>query len=402
MVPCVLYCPSSCARTCASLRAAVCPILKLLSLITNMAARVVGTQVESKRAPQVTGMSAYSIRLFGKLEIKRVEQAVVSGHSCKVQELLCYLLLNRERAHPRESLAALLWGNLSTAQSKKYLRQALWQLQGMLDPQNSEPEDMFLLVEPDWVRIKQGTGLWLDVAEFGHACALTAGIPGQLLEPGQAHMLKEAVGLYRGDLLEGWYQDWCLFERERLQNSYLSLLDKLMDYHAERTEYEAAILYGCRILELDRARERTHLRLMRLFYLADDRAAALRQYERCVEALADELAVAPSRRTVELYERIRDDTLESYDLALWPPAVNRNASALVGAFGPALPVPSVLQPTGAGPAQQLTELLSYLQDLQNGLTLIQYRIDEQIKLLQASTNVDKAHADGKVASSAVS
>ena len=34
--------------------------------------------------------------------------------------------------------------------------------------------------------------------------------------------------VYRGDLLEGCYQDWCLFERERLQNAYLAMLDKLM------------------------------------------------------------------------------------------------------------------------------------------------------------------------------
>ena len=34
--------------------------------------------------------------------------------------------------------------------------------------------------------------------------------------------------LYRGDLLTGWYQDWCLIERERYQCMFVSLLDKLM------------------------------------------------------------------------------------------------------------------------------------------------------------------------------
>jgi len=49
--------------------------------------------------------------------------------------------------------------------------------------------------------------------------------------------LQEAVRLSYADLLEGWYQDWCLYERERLQNIYLLILDKLMvrwddDYYA--------------------------------------------------------------------------------------------------------------------------------------------------------------------------
>jgi hypothetical protein len=38
------------------------------------------------------------------------------------------------------------------------------------------------------------------------------------LNEAQAQLLKDAVNLYCGDLLEGWYQDWCLFERERLQS----------------------------------------------------------------------------------------------------------------------------------------------------------------------------------------
>ena len=40
------------------------------------------------------------------------------------------------------------------------------------------------------------------------------------------------------------------------------------------------LAYGARILHCDRARERTHRRLMRLHFLAGDRTAALRQYPR--------------------------------------------------------------------------------------------------------------------------
>jgi DNA-binding SARP family transcriptional activator len=44
---------------------------------------------------------------------------------------------------------------------------------------------------------------------------------------------------------------------------------------------------------------------MRLYELASDRTAALRQYERCVAALDKDLGVKPSERTVRLYEQIR-------------------------------------------------------------------------------------------------
>ena len=49
--------------------------------------------------------------------------------SSKALELLCYLVLHRDRAHTREALSRLLWPDAPDGQAKKYLRQTLWQLQ---------------------------------------------------------------------------------------------------------------------------------------------------------------------------------------------------------------------------------------------------------------------------------
>ena len=250
-------------------------------------------------------MPRLSVRLFGRLCVSR-DDAVLDGlTACKVQELLCYLLLHRDRPHSREVLAGLLWADCSTPQSKKYLRQALWQLQAALSPHGKPPHPRTLLVESDGVRLNSGAGMWLDIAVFENAFELMRGVPSGELDATRAGTLRDAAELYQGHLLEGWYQDWCLYERERLQDMYLAMLDKLMDYCVAQRDYENAMTYGARILRHDRARECTHQRLMRLQYLAGDRAAALRQYQRCVTALDEELGVQPAEGTVVLYEQIR-------------------------------------------------------------------------------------------------
>jgi hypothetical protein len=66
---------------------------------------------------------------------------------------------------------------------------------------------------------------------------------------------------------------------------YLVMLDKLMWYCELQKEYETGILCGMRIMCYDRARERTHRRLMRLHCLNSDRTGALRQFEQCAAAL---------------------------------------------------------------------------------------------------------------------
>jgi DNA-binding SARP family transcriptional activator len=104
------------------------------------------------------------------------------------------------------------------------------------------------------------------------------------------------------------YSDWCIFERERFREIYLAMVSKLIDYCLANRQYEAGIEYGKTILQADRVHERTHRKLMRLYYQAGDRVAAIRQFEDCRTALAEELSVEPSKLTQDLCQHIVRDT----------------------------------------------------------------------------------------------
>jgi DNA-binding SARP family transcriptional activator len=255
-------------------------------------------------------MDGLRIHLFGKFEVYCGEPAPVGLYSQKPRELFCFLLTHRDRPHPRETLADLLWTDRSPAQSKKYLRKTLWQLQATLASHFSSLNGHVLLVEPDWIQLNPQADLWLDVADFEQAFTRLRGVPGRELDSDSAQTLQSAVSLYRGELLENWYQDWCLCERERLRSIYRTMLDKLIGYCQANGQYEAGLVYAARILRYDRARERTHRQLMRLHYLAGDRTTALRQYKLCVAILKEELGVTPTKRTLALYEQIRSDQLD--------------------------------------------------------------------------------------------
>jgi DNA-binding SARP family transcriptional activator len=248
--------------------------------------------------------------LFGKMEVRGGKSDLVVFASRRVEELLCYLLLNRDNPQPREALADLLWSDVTTTQSKNYLRKALWQLQSSLDAHLASRDERILLADTDWIQVNPRCSLWLDVAILEKAFASVQGLLGRKLDANQALALDQAIALYRGNLLEGWYQEWCLYERERLQHIYLASLDKLMDYCEAHNFPEKGLMYGQSILRYDRARERTHQRLMRLYCLAGERTEALRQYEKCVTALREELGVEPSRRTCQLLAKVQSDDPE--------------------------------------------------------------------------------------------
>lgn len=250
------------------------------------------------------------VHLFGRFRVLCNGRVLRCVEARKVQELFCYLLLHRDDSLSREALASTLWPDTTTAQSKKYLRKALWQLQSALGPQTEPSCNRILLVQPEWIQLNPEADLWLDVAMFEQAFAAVQKLTGGELNASQVTILQRAAELHQKPLLEDWYGDWSLRERERLQTMYLVMLDKLMDYCEMHHDYETGLFYGMRILNYERTRESTHRRLMRLHYLAGDRASALQQYEHCVAILDEDFGMEPSKQTKTLYKAILTDQLE--------------------------------------------------------------------------------------------
>lgn len=246
-----------------------------------------------------------SIRLFGRFSVRLGEGLLLDQIPQKAEELLAYLILHPGKAHPRDSLAELLWGERDTPNSRKYLRQVLWQLHSGLVSLGRARAASLLRAESDWLELALDDCVDVDVNRFEEAFAVVKAARGETLDPAQARAMMEAAQLYRGDLLEGWLADWCDYDRERFRRMYLSFLDKLADYFESNQEYEAAAAYAVMALRHDRARERSHRSLMRALAMSGDRCGAIRQFTRCREALRDELAVEPEPETIVLEQMIR-------------------------------------------------------------------------------------------------
>lgn len=252
-------------------------------------------------------MSQGRLRLFGRFEADLAGNNSM-GQARKVQELLSYLLLERRRPVHREKLAGLLWPTADGQHARKYLRQALWQLHKADTTAGSDLRPRLLTVDQDWIKVNPDCGIWVDVFEFDEAHEVYLAAERGELSPQFRTRLNGAVELYRGDLLEGWYSDWCRHYQDIYRSMYLLILDKLMADAEVCGQWESGLKYGRRALEQDIANERTHVRMIRLHCLAGNRAGALRQYDLCARALRDELSVEPEADTTRLYCAIRQAT----------------------------------------------------------------------------------------------
>jgi DNA-binding SARP family transcriptional activator len=223
----------------------------------------------------------------------------------KAIALLTYLAVTGE-SHSRDALVNLLWPESDSSRGRAALRRTLYAL-------NRALEGDWLAVDREEVGLDPEAALWVDVAQFQEHLAECErhGHPVAQVCPACVSPLTEAVGLVRGDFLSGFslkdsfnFDDWQLFQAERLRRELAGALERLVEWHSRGREFEPAMGYARRRLALDPLDEGAHRQLMRLYTWSGRRTAALRQYEECVAVLEEQLGVPPQEETVELYETI--------------------------------------------------------------------------------------------------
>jgi non-specific serine/threonine protein kinase len=227
--------------------------------------------------------------LFGSFHIEN-EAEPAHLPTRKAELLLAYLALHPE-PHPREKLAALLWGDSPDEQARASLRNALTTLRKSLG-------DDLILADREAVQLNPEAGLWVDALTLkaqADAFASTAMPDSDAVD----------VELYGGDLLADFYDEWVLAEREQYRRLYLDTLARLARLHRSRGDYQRAIEAAKRLLAAEPTSESAHQSLMQSHHALGDYDSALRQYEACQRVLRDELGVEPSAETRTLYAQIK-------------------------------------------------------------------------------------------------
>lgn len=247
---------------------------------------------------------ALHMNLLGDFRLVYENKLVTSLESGRLQELLAYLALHRHAPQSRQYLSFVFWPESSEKQAHTNLRQLLHHLRKALPDANK-----FIQTDRKMILWRSDASFALDVADFEKAIesANEAKKAGNLEKEEAA--LHHAVELYHGELLPNCYCDWVVPERERINQEFLLVLVEIIQLLEKRQEYEAAIPYARRLLQLDSYREPSYRCLMRLNALNHDRAKALQTYQVCADTLKQELGVEPDPETQTEYEHLlRNDS----------------------------------------------------------------------------------------------
>jgi predicted ATPase/DNA-binding SARP family transcriptional activator len=240
------------------------------------------------------------ISMLGSLRARQGEREISRFRSERTGGLLAYLAYHLGESHPREVLAETIWPGQTPRAGRTSLNTSIYSLRRQLEPPGV-PRGTIIQSDRFAVQLNP-SAVTTDVREF--EAALRRASDADSIATRVQH-LTDAVRLYAGELLPGFYDDWVIIEQRRLADQYFEAALGLSALLERAGDCEGAVAVTREAVARDALREEAHYELMRLHAACGEPVTALRQYTEFKGLLAQELGQEPSAATAQLAQAIR-------------------------------------------------------------------------------------------------
>ena len=231
----------------------------------------------------------WSLELFDSWRLSRT--GAVHEMRSREQRLVALLALHGPRR--RRYLAGILWPDSTEAHAGANLRAATYRIDQIAPG----------LLLHDRHDVALSTHLRVDVRDFvDYVWRLTGGRQSQGVSGNEAATCLRRL-LY-GDLLPGWYDDWVIYERARLQQLRTQALEVTAGWMLERGDVATALVAASAALAIEPLRESAQRMLIRIHIHDGNYYAALRDYHDFRSRMLRELGIAPSGQMLALVSPI--------------------------------------------------------------------------------------------------
>ena len=257
-----------------------------------------GATVGAARAVRIHTLGRFSVQLHG-----RPLTGAVRPRYQRSLELLQALIAFGGRDVHAELLSQALWPDAEGDNAQNAFDVTLHRLRQLLDVEG-------LLLMHDRRLTLNSELAWVDAWTFERLVNQAERLLGRIQEPAVARRVarceERLLNLYQGAFLEREAtRSWSLSLRERLRSKLLRHMDEAGPAWERVGQWDTAIRYYRKALEIDPLIESLYRRLMYCFRETGRLAEALATYQRCRLVLAQQLQIEPSRATRELYNSLR-------------------------------------------------------------------------------------------------
>jgi DNA-binding SARP family transcriptional activator len=247
-----------------------------------------------------------TIRMLGPVEIFRDPARSLAADAWttkRARDILCFIASRRHRRASKDTIIDTFWGESDFEAVEKNFHPTVSHIRKALNSNQPVKQNFLVYRDGDYL-LSQDFSYSIDTEEFDRLVAegesaRRAGDGARFTEA-----FERAVELYRGDFMQGSYDDWAEEQRSYYKEQQLRMLETLATTAQKAEDWPRSMKLAQRILSEDQFREDVHCMIMRAHAAEGNRAAVKDQYESLRKLLRKELGVEPAAETQKVLKQL--------------------------------------------------------------------------------------------------
>jgi DNA-binding SARP family transcriptional activator len=221
----------------------------------------------------------------------------------RARDILCFIASRRHRRAPKDTIIDTFWGEADFEAVEKNFHPTVSHIRKALNSNQPVKQNFLVYRDGDYI-LSQDFSYSLDTEEFDRLLAEgeTARRSGDHERFASAY--ERALELYRGDFMQGSYEEWVEEQRSYYREQSLRMLETLAVAAQKSEDWPRSLQLAQRIVAADQFREDVHCMIMRAHAAAGNRGAAKEQYESLRRLLKKELGVEPAPETQKVFRQL--------------------------------------------------------------------------------------------------
>jgi LuxR family transcriptional regulator, maltose regulon positive regulatory protein len=276
--------------------------------------RIAATAPQPQIAPIVTAAAVLdaqplvdlTINMLGPIEIFRDRArpfAADAWTTRRARDILCFVASRPHNRAAKDTIVDTFWRDTDLKTIEKNFHPTMSHIRKALNS-NQPLKQNFVAYRDGEYQLNPEFSYSIDVEVFDRL--ITDGEAGRRARDFDRCIdcYERAVALYRGDFMQGSYDDWVEEQRSYYREQFLRMLESLAAVAERKQDWVRAMDLGQRILRDDAFREDIHCLVMRAHAALGNRVAVKEQYETLRGLLQKELGVEPAMQTQKAYKEL--------------------------------------------------------------------------------------------------
>ena len=209
----------------------------------------------------------------------------------KGKSILAYMMLNPKIKYNKDKIIDMFFPDGKPDTVEDSFKQAIFNIRSTF----KNPYLNFLILEGKMLYLNPDCYFKSDAEEFNKLCNIARSAEKSCEERRQACI--DAVELYKGEFLEGNYEQWCEDIRSDFHNKFISVSEHLLDILIQERRFDEIIYYSEKLLSQDKLNEKAYMSLIEAYVKSEKPKSARESYSKMLKKYQEELGEVPDQKT---------------------------------------------------------------------------------------------------------